>query len=94
MSSECGLPMSNKWIHFDKDWFNLDDFCHIWIESRSFVQEVDYAKQIRVTGYYLMGEWRHNGEEVIISQDWDSLDELRKFLHRKLGVYGCEQEEI
>lgn len=76
----------SKWIHFDKDWFNLDDFCHIWIETRSFQEEVDYAPRIRVTGYYLMGEWRHNGEEVIISQDWECLVGLKNFLNEKLGL--------
>lgn len=78
--------MSN-WIHFHTDWFNLDDFCHIWIETRSFHEEIDYVPCIRITGYYLMGEWRHNGEEVIISQDWESIDDLKKFIHDKLGVF-------
>lgn len=76
-----------NWIHFDKDWFNLDDFCHIWIETRRFQEEVNYQARITVTGYYLMGEWRHNGEEVIISQDWESIDDLKKFIHEKLDVY-------
>jgi hypothetical protein len=82
-----------EWIHFDEDWFNLDDFCHIWIETRSFHETEGFEHRIKVTGYYLMGEWRHNGEEVIISQDWESIDDLKKFLHHKLDVYNGYNRE-
>ena len=50
--------MNDKWIQFNKDWFNLADFCHIWIETRQFVDqfkhgplETDYTRQIIVKGY-------------------------------------------
>lgn len=72
----------SKWVQYEKDWFNLEDFCYIWIEEK-----YNYAPRKTVTGYYAMGEWRHNGEEVIITQDWDSLDQLRHFLNEKLEVY-------
>jgi len=72
--------MSN-WIHFEKDWFNLNDFIHIWIEEH----KAEFGDD--TIGYYLVGEWRHNGEEVIISQDWESIDDLKRFLHDKLGVF-------
>lgn len=83
--------MSN-WIQIDKDWFNLDDFCHIRIETRSFQEEFNYilnhTPRIIITGYYLMGQWRHSGEEVIMSQDWKSIDELKKFISDKLDLKG------
>lgn len=79
--------MKGNWIHHDKDWFNLEDFCHIWIETR-YGKDNGPIEPPSPRGYYLMGEWRHNGEEVIISQDWDSWEQLRNFLNEKLKVYN------
>lgn len=76
----------SKWVHYGKDWFNLEDFCHVWIEEISFIEEYNYAPKKTVTGYYAMGEWRHNGEEVIITKDWESIDDLKHYLNRKLGL--------
>ncbi len=75
----------NKWIQNKEDWFNIDDFCHIWIEKRYIIEEINYEPVIKATNYYAMGKWRHNGEKVIISQDWDSKDELINCLNRKLN---------
>jgi hypothetical protein len=75
--------MSGNWIHYDKDWINLDDFCHIWIETR--YHYLDH-KSMPTETYYAKGEWRHNGEEVIITQEWDCLYELTNYIHRKIGV--------
>jgi hypothetical protein len=87
----------SKWVQYGKDWFNLEDFCHVWIETRHTKEiikygplETDYTTQNVDTAFYAMGEWRHNGEEVIITQDWNSLDQLSHFLNENLEVYnGC-----
>lgn len=78
----------SKWIQYEKDWFNLEDFCHIWIEERSCIEEYNHVPRKTITRYYAMGEWRHNSEEVIITQNWDSLDQLRHFLNERLKVYN------
>lgn len=71
----------SKWINFQEQWFNLDDFCHIWIEINKTNNK-----------YYAMGEWRHNGEEVIITDVWDSKDELRMYLNRKLEYAKAQKD--
>lgn len=76
----------SKWVHFNKDWFNFEDFCHIWIETKSYHENKDGEYRIIVTGYYAMGEWRHSGEEVIITQDFDSIEDLVHYLNRKLDI--------
>jgi hypothetical protein len=84
-----------KWLNNEVGWFNLDDFCHIWIETHKKREplrygplETDYIVQDVILGYYAMGEWRHNGEEVIITQDWDDRQQLVHFLNEKLDVSG------
>lgn len=81
-----------KWIHCHKDWFNLEDFCHIWIETRLYFDN-EQTDNPKIIGYYAMGEWKHSGEEVIISQDWDSFDQLRHFLNIKLCFCGEKNED-
>lgn len=68
-----------NWIIYGTDWFNLDDFCRIWIQTRYF-----HEKDTRA--YYLMGEWKHNSEEVAISPDWDSVEDLIAYVNLNLGV--------
>ncbi len=70
-----------KWIYYENNWFNLDDFCHIWIE------ESDVQENGKTVGYFLVGLWKHNGENKIISELWESLDKLQQFLHIKLETY-------
>ncbi len=68
-----------NWITFGTDWFKLEDFCHIWIQTRYY-----HEKDTRT--YYLMGEWKHNAEEVILSKEWESVEDLTDFTNEKLGV--------
>ncbi len=49
-----------KWIKKDDDWFNLNSFCHIWIEKG-----VDGK-------FFAMGEFTHSGEEVVLSNSQES----------------------
>ena len=35
--------MNDKWVHFGTDWFNLSDFCHIWIETRQKIEQIKYG---------------------------------------------------
>lgn len=85
--------MDGNWIYFEDDWFNLNDFCHIWIEKCNVRLEnlVTGNNLLPAESYYLMGIWRHNGEEVIISQNWHSLNELRSYLNRKLSLVEYEK---
>jgi len=76
----------SKWIHFYTDWFNLDDFANIWIETRFATHNNYDIEPLAPLGYYAMGEWRHNGEEVIITQDLDEMEDLINFLNSKLGI--------
>lgn len=77
--------MSN-WIHFQNDWFNVDDFCHIWVETRRINTTVNHVPQIEIVGYYLLGEWRHNSEYVVISDDWKRKEDLIAWMSSKLGI--------
>lgn len=62
------------WIKFRDDCFNLNSFCHIWIENHC------EGPNNKIVGFYLMGEFSHNGEEVVISEDWETLQEARDWL--------------
>lgn len=76
----------DNWICVDNDWFNIKDFCHIWIEERRFIT----GNMIEIDGYFAMGEWRHNGEEVVITKDYQSLDELRHYINRSVKITMTE----
>lgn len=58
------IPLDNQ-----SDAFNLDCFCHIWIK-----------KSIHGKGYYIEGEFTHNGEEVIISPYLENEEQAKKYL--------------
>lgn len=64
----------NRWIFFGNQYFNLQDFCHLWIETDKNVH------------FYWMGEWRHNGEEVVISESFPKLDDCNSFMNYL--IYG------
>jgi hypothetical protein len=49
----------NKWIEFQDNWFNLDWFWHIWIDT-------DIEGR-----FYLMAEFAKSSEEVVISPSFD-----------------------
>lgn len=63
----------NGWI-FDKEdsWYNLNDFCHIWIQT-------DVNKK-----FFCMGEWKHNSEEVVISPSYDTFELCKYHMQNKL----------
>ncbi len=53
----------SKWIRSIRDmWFNLDAFFHIWV-MRSH------------NGYSVWGELIHNGEEVVLSECFETEEE-------------------
>ena len=75
----------NNWYKNNTDYFNLDDFCHIWIERKIYFIECKNSNtQLQRSVYYAMGQWRRNGENVIISEDFDCQDELENILNKKL----------
>lgn len=61
----------SEWINFSFNWFNVKDFCHIWIDES-------------VNGYFAMGEWRHNGEEVVLTGCFEKKEDVYNFINHKL----------
>ncbi len=54
----------------ENQWFELSQFCHIWIEKS-------------INGFFLMGEWIHNGEEVVLSPSFEFKECLKLWMKNK-----------
>ncbi len=63
-----------NWIYVsESNCINLDDIFHVWIEQS-------------INGYFLMGELRHNGEEVVISMIFQNVFDCQKYMHKILKI--------
>lgn len=62
------------WIKIANDeWVNLDQIFHVWIEET-------------VNGFFINGELKHNGEEVVLSKNFNTFDECLKYVNILLGT--------
>lgn len=64
------------WFKSGDERYNLNDFCHIWVEHSK-------SKEI----YFIMGQWKHIGEEIVISEiEFKTKEEATIYMDYILGL--------
>ena len=71
-----------SWFKSGDNWFNSDDFCHFWAQPLYFNGE----ELPKLTGFYVMGEWKHNGEEISITGNFETSEAAENFIKSLLKL--------
>lgn len=69
-----------NWIKYNSEAFNLNEFRHIWIEKG-------------VNGFFIMGEFLRDLEEVVLSSDFQNFFECENCMNKLLNLYQLERSK-